>query len=46
MLYLLFIERGKKREKQPRAFFPVQTCLIGCAAPGFFQLLGTIKVCF
>jgi hypothetical protein len=26
----------KKREKWPRAFFPWQTCPVGCAVLGFF----------
>jgi hypothetical protein len=48
MLYLLFIEeKRKKREKQPRAFlFLGHTCLIGCAAPGFFWMLGAMESYF
>jgi hypothetical protein len=46
MLYLLLIERRKKKEEQSGAFFPGQTCHVGCAVLGFFWLLGSIKGCF
>jgi hypothetical protein len=46
MLYLLFIERRKTREKWPRAFFPGQTCPVDFAMLKFSLLLGAIKCCF
>jgi hypothetical protein len=40
MLCLLLTERKKKKKKKTResqgAFFPGQTCPVGCATPGFF----------
>jgi hypothetical protein len=39
--------KGKKREELPGGiFFPRETHPIGCAVPGFSQLLGAIKSCF
>jgi hypothetical protein len=37
-------EKNKKREKQPRAFFPRADT--PCWSLGFFQLLGANKSCF
>jgi hypothetical protein len=53
MLYLLLIGKERKREKERKGrnyqgafFFPRETHPIGCAVPGFSQLLGAIKSCF
>jgi hypothetical protein len=39
-------KKKKKKEIQPRAFFPGQPCPVDCAALGFFWLLDAIKGCF
>jgi hypothetical protein len=46
MLYLLLIEKEKKKGETARGLFPGPTHHIGCAMPGFSWLLDAIQICF
>jgi hypothetical protein len=44
---LLFKKRKRKKGRNSQgAFFPWQTCPIGCAMPGIFWLLDAVKSSF